>query len=856
VTAALIAVWAAGLLLLPGWALWRLAGPRDAPWTLVLPSAFGLSVAVLSLAAWTSYSLRIGLGGLRVIALALVALAVLATVALWRRWLTPPDSGVAPWALWSAVAVAAASALSALYSGVWMSLTADTFYHLAAIRSVLDHGTALPQQVFFSEPVPVPDPTSGAWHSALALVSGLSGADPIDVWRVLTVATAPLTVLAFFALAHTLTRHDAAAVIATALYVVLALNLDFRSAANPNRFGALLGWLALAFVLRFAGSGSWRDLAVAAPLGFAASAVHTAQGTFLLVTLACALAAAVVIRSAEWRRLAVGGAIVGGAALPLLAVSLATVQASAPYAAMALTSPLPLRTGHRPWPWVWPGFWYRNAGTVLGSVFAVLLVRPWWRGGNVRAGLLALLLLAIPAAALTPLFATSYSGQYLLARVADVVQPLAWVAWGWGLVLMAPALRRRTRSMLPAAAVIVVSAVAAASAFYTGPWERFTLPSGPLRSFATTRSTDLTVAWRDRLEAVSRLPRGAVILAAPDVAYELAGLTGKEVVAVPFSHTPRQVEVRDGPRRREDALDAVQGRLDAAGLAGVIEHYGVTDVLVETGSGTEGAALLARAQVLTPIASGPGWNLYAYDPSKLDGFLEVATQEGPGPELARSGIGPSPVIAGRAVFARLQWASAAHGEARLVATGSPGSFSRDVTVGAGPVETLALPVPLDAPVGQYRLALVLPGGRSLALGEFAVGRLLQAEDMGGIVPGDSQGWTTLAGNLYSGGLAALAVHAGATAHQAAAPIPAGDYCIDVGVYDYGTGQANIIEAGLSGGTSLLEWSGSVPQVRELRGRLLLDSASGELLLRVVQRGQPGVIVDRIEVYPAGGASCA
>src|SRR6266566_9050839 len=83
------------------------------------------------------------------------------------------------------------------------------------------------------------------------------------------------------------------------------------------------------------------------------------------------------------------------------------------------------------------------------------------------------------------------------------------------------------------------------------------------------------------------------------------------------SDLPAQIQARDGPRRREEALDATQGRFDSAELAGVIEHYGVTDVLVDMDRTDSAAwAQLASAEILTPIASGDRWRLYSYDSSR------------------------------------------------------------------------------------------------------------------------------------------------------------------------------------------------------------------------------------------------
>jgi hypothetical protein len=848
-----ISLWAAALLLLPGFVIWRLTGPRGLPLALQVAPAFALSMALIAVVGWLCFMLGVGFNGVKAALIALVALAAVGLpFALVNRRAPASDRVMLGWALPATLVLSLVAGLSALYSGPWLSATADTFYHLAAIRAVLQHGTALPQQVFFSTPAPAVDPTSGAWHLALALVANLSGQDPVMVWRAVNVAVAPVTVLALFALALSVTRSSIVALIACVLYTVLGLSFDFRDAAYPHHFGLLLAWLALAFVLRYAENGSRRELAVAAMIAFAASSVHPLLGPFLMIALACATAAAILIRSPSVGRLALAAVVVGGAALPLLLVNVATLRVPNPYAAMAVMSPFLVPVIHRPWPWMWPSFWFSNPGTVLGTAFAILLVRLW-RSREVGAGLLIVALLLVPAASVTPLFATSRIDQYLVARVAGVLTPLAWIALAWGLVLAAGALR--TRLAIPAAAVLVIAALVMAPTFYRGPVDQYFRPASS-KSIAASRSGDLTVLWRDRLEAIDKLPRSAILLAEPRMAYEISGLTGREVVAVPLSHTPSQL--RDGPQRREAAIDAVQGRLDPAGLAGVIEHYGVTDVLVDMDR-TDAAAWeqLATASILTPIASGDRWRLYRYDPQMLDGYLNLAVEAAPGPELAASGIGPQLALAGRAVFARMQWNQAFAGQARLRADGvnSTLTFSRPVALVTGSTETLALPIPTGAPVGQYRLSLDLGGGRSVALGSFDVGLLYQAEDMGGVVAGEASGWSTLGGSAYQGAMSAVATRLGSSTNQPIPPVVTGSYCMSARVYDYGTSETTIVDATLGSAVTRLSWSGSTPGMRWVGGAIVLDRSAGQLGMRLIQRGQKAVIVDAVELYPLVDGRC-
>jgi hypothetical protein len=399
-----------------------------------------------------------------------------------------------------------------------------------------------------------------------------------------------------------------------------------------------------------------------------------------------------------------------------------------------------------------------------------------------------------------------------------------------------------------------MSAVAITPSLYQGPWGRLTRPAGSLSSFANSKSTDLTVRWRDRLAALAALPPGAVILAEPGAAYEVAGLTGREIVAVPYSHTPHAVLIRDAARRREDSLDAVEGRLDSADLAGVLEHYRAAYVMVDTDHTTpEAWAKLASAPILQTVASGSNWRLYRYDPDGLATYADLSTTPGPAPDIARSGIGPAVVVSGRAVLVRIDWAAQPSGHVRLTARGvsQSATFGRDIS-GSG---TFALTVPLDAAVDRYQVNVAAAGQSEVQLGEFSVARLFQGEDLGGIVPGNTSGWTTTMGDQYLGTLAADAVHPGSLAHQSTSPIDAGDYCVAARVSDDGSGRANSIQVALTDSGTDLSWSGTTRGLKWVTGTLRVDSRSSQLTMRAVQRGQGAIIVDALELYAKPSAGC-
>jgi hypothetical protein len=211
------------------------------------------------------------------------------------------------------------------------------------------------------------------------------------------------------------------------------------------------------------------------------------------------------------------------------------------------------------------------------------------------------------------------------------------------------------------------------------------------------------------------------------------------------------------------------------------------------------------------------------------------------------------------VFARVEWSQGASGSARLQADalGSSVSYARTFEAGrAGSTETFALPIPPDAPIGQYRLSLVMGGGLATSLGQFAVGHVYQAEDMGGVTAADDGRWTIVGGSAYQGGVAAKATIPGSATRQAIRQIDAGRFCVGARVYDDGTGRSNVLAVTVGGAEAELAWSGSAAGMRWIRAPVTLDGAAGRLGTRLIQRAQALAIVDALEVYPLMDGACS
>src|SRR5205823_5359872 len=96
------------------------------------------------------------------------------------------------------LAVGVGTVALAVWQGPWFSHTADVFYHVAAVRSVLLKGEPFATLPMYPGHAAMPDPTSSGWHTLLALASAAARLDPADAWVLVhpLAAATPLLALA------------------------------------------------------------------------------------------------------------------------------------------------------------------------------------------------------------------------------------------------------------------------------------------------------------------------------------------------------------------------------------------------------------------------------------------------------------------------------------------------------------------------------------------------------------------------------------------------------------------------------------------------------------------------------------
>jgi hypothetical protein len=113
------------------------------------------------------------------------------------------------------------------------------------------------------------------------------------------------------------------------------------------------------------------------------------------------------------------------------------------------------------------------------------------------------------------------------------------------------------------------------------------------------------------------------------------------------------------------------------------------------------------------------------------------------------------------------------------------------------------------------------------------------------------GWGSYSQRMYSRDKAAIGKEAGARMTVGVPSIAPGRYDLRVRVYDYGTGAENRVAVTLNGARGEIAWSAPAAGVHEVSLSLRSETDGGELAVELLARGQPYVIVDAIEIRPAG-----
>lgn len=593
--------------------------------TFVLASGLAMSVAVAR---------RLRLGWPAAIAGAFaVSSALAAAVALAGSLVGAPlEAGVAAFTLASAaltwwgtrlmrgqpaleldapgLAIGGLAAFFALFERPWFKISADSFYHVAAARSLLTRDALVVTDPFHGTGITVPDPSSGVLHTMMAFVARLTGMDMAALFSGWTVLGALVLALAFHALARRVTPVRWAAAVATAGYLVAGWYLDFRAAGYPNRVSIaliLLGVLALTEA--FEKPSVVAATAVATVL-VATSAMHVGNAEFLFIAGA-AVALMVALDALAGRRIAgawkldgvvavLGGLVAGAvASLPFLLPKFGVVSASSMVGTSETVSTAGL-VHLGPLVVADPGALFQGGALA----FALTTALAGWAAfaGIVRrdrVATCALAVAALPALVLTDPPVTTLAvtwSSYNFARIAALLGFTAYVAAAWGLGRWREG--RAGGWGAAAGAVLLAATLVVSTPYLLTAWTSHKEGKRPGMSVPVwdSRNRDIRRIWGEHDVARLRvlLGQGYPVVAADEgTGYYLSALVSVRLLAAPASHSPLAVEVAQGAERRAAVYEILDQFSTEAERRAVLDRWGVDYVFLWTSRPREYAAALS-----------------------------------------------------------------------------------------------------------------------------------------------------------------------------------------------------------------------------------------------------------------------
>lgn len=584
------------LAVLPGLGFAAVAARRvRLSWPETIATSFAFSVAATSAVATLAYFLHLHLN----VVLGVYVLLIPASLVFFIREYR--DGHLKKPALERAgLIVGGATALVAMIERPWFRSGADTFYHLAATRSLLATGRPLVTDPFYRTGANVLDPTSGVLHTMQAIFSRTLFTDIATLYMGVTALGAGMIMLAFWVLARRVGGSAKAATIASVAMAAVAYHFDFRVMAYPKHVSEALVFLGIALLVRLLDEPSRPLVGVAAVVGVATTTMHLAAaeflfvaGGFLLLALGSGVVAERVVRR-RWHWLRQSGAV--AAALVLVAVL--SVPVLLPRVG-ALSGSSAIGTD--------------SFGDLAGQVFrlgSIELVKPggMYTGGPLvffpllvligfaaltafrdrdphalaAAGLMAMIPLVLTDPLITP-FALHFS-SYMVARLAALMRFMPFVGIAWALGTMLPG-REKLLSYVAAGAIALAVLGAAPDLYSTATG---VYPAGFARGLdvfglGATLTRDLRAEWGVDTLAKMRAVFGddyPVVAAEPLTAYYFVGLEPVAIVATQAAHSPAYIEGREGADRRA-AMDAFfRPMATRAERLAVVRRYDVRYVVV------------------------------------------------------------------------------------------------------------------------------------------------------------------------------------------------------------------------------------------------------------------------------------
>jgi hypothetical protein len=608
---------------------------------LAVPTSFSLSIGLAAFVGWFGFFTGLGFQGVREIYFYFCLFLFLVGVyKFWQKRSYIPEiklprlrkPGPVEWMMGGLLLI---SLMISIYAGTWFSNTADSFNHIAAVRSLLLFDNPLPKQIYWPEPVSGMDPTFGAWHLVLAFWVSVANIDYSHMWLLATIYLAPLLLITFAVFALEFTRSRPAALISASLFMVIGLAGDFRIVAQPNRMGQILFWLALVYLLfsvyrlinKDQGSPPFEPSArvyifMSGFLAWASGAVHIQYLPVLILLLMSSLVlffayhflSRIIGRKDNetisfiypWRSILPFYSVpLAAASLGLFIRSIYTVTDKYPLTSASTNE---LKTTLFESINKDLSLWFNNwdSAISIASILSLFLIVHWLKG-NHRALIFVTASLMVPFYVIIVWLSVGMGGLIFstFSRFLVLFPALLMVGWGWQLTFFIknlvdfkrscsinrnqdanqPVLIIPTRGLIStffATIAILVSffiIVKEVTSVNGGIVSRYASNSTLRTSVAVSQSNNLFHTRLDAIEEIKNLDSG-IFLASSGVGYEMASLTGKLFIGLPSNHTPLQ-EKKFNNQALEDVIAFMNGRFNTREMVDMLFQHDVRYIYVD-----------------------------------------------------------------------------------------------------------------------------------------------------------------------------------------------------------------------------------------------------------------------------------
>ncbi|MDI6809215.1 MAG: hypothetical protein QME66_09575 [Candidatus Eisenbacteria bacterium] len=572
------------LFLFPGWLLLRLLLRKVSAWHEVLPAAFAGSLFLYL------PTILLGKSGGSGLLLSGIFLAAVSLVLLFLNIFSRPRRAGSETSFPSSANFFNAESIflavflliiifSMLREKGTFGVTHDSLDHVSAVREIVETGAVFPRTTFYAQGDGEGlDPRKGIFQPALALVSVVSGVNPVRMWIFLPILLAPLLVLSFYSFSKEMLGGKLISALCLVLFFFCFAGSGvkwLRMSAYGNRVAEGAVWIALAYLIRYVREGNARTLAFSVLSSLAAVSVHIFSVLYLGIAGGGYLIFLLFYRGSD-RQEAVRRILhcVGLFVLTILPLAIFRVAGFGP----ALN---PIHTHEQGLLYFTRNFYIINPfaapeGSVWTTLVSILLVPIVFRMAmRTSSRVFILSSTVVPVLfALNPLVVPVLAPRigYLVQRFIYVIPYLQIMSlFVWEAL---PLIRLPGRILFKAYSVFVFlvllfflnGSVSSTISSYSG-------------SILASEEKETPVPWVGALRFLdTSIPEPSVVLSDPVTSYSITGLTKHRTVAVLHQHSSPGDAL--AVERLDDVNDVLSPFVPMGETLGLLEKYGVKFVLL------------------------------------------------------------------------------------------------------------------------------------------------------------------------------------------------------------------------------------------------------------------------------------